>query len=208
MRFFGRRRLLDNRDFWNRRYRTDPALGSGVGSRGEVAAYKRNLVETEWRSIGGGSVLDIGFGDLEMLDISVFDRYLGVDISDVAIERAQRRYPQHQFVHADFGGRREPDVPAADLVLCFDVLIHQFDPEAYQRIVERIVRRTRRVGIVAGYNREPQNPGPITTFHEPVRRTLRRCGAREISRIGSYRGIAVMRFEGPAGPTVATDPAA
>jgi len=192
---------LDNRMFWNNRYRSDPERGSGVGSRGDLAQRKRELVEQTWRDYGQGSVLDVGFGDLEVLDLSVFTSYVGVDIADVAVERGQEKYPQHTFVRADFGDAAEPELPitGADVVLCFDVLIHQFDPESYRRIIERLVRFTRRVGLVAAYDNPPAKGSPIVAYHEPVSTTLKRAGAKNLEPVMSYRGLRVIRYEPPAG---------
>jgi SAM-dependent methyltransferase len=190
---------FDNRSFWNERYRTDPELGSGIGSRGDLAARKRDLVEDTWKNSGRGSVLDVGFGDLQVLDLSVFNDYVGVDVSDVAVEAARERYPQHRFVNADFTGPEEPSLPVdgADLVLCFDVLIHQFDPDGYRRMVQRLVRHTRQVGLVSGYDDPPVRGGPIIAFHEPLSATLAAAGATGIESVMSYRGVQVFRF-GPA----------
>lgn len=156
---------------------------------------KRALVEKIWTDFGRGSVLDVGFGDLQVLDVSVFPTYTGVDVSDVAVAAARERYPQHTFLNANFAGRSEPDVPPADMVLCFDVLIHQFDRKDYQRMVRRLVARTRRVGIVSAYDNPPRKGGPIIAFHEPVSTTLREAGAVNITKVAGYRGVAVMQFE-------------
>jgi hypothetical protein len=195
-RLFSRSRF-DNRQFWNNRYSTDPELGSGVGSRGELAMRKRALVERTWRRWGRGSILDVGFGDLEVLDLGVFKRYTGVDVSDVAVARAQQRFPQHTFVKADFAGKRDPSLPisGAKVVLCFDVVIHQFDADGYRCMVERIVRLTRRVGLISGYDDPPRKGGPIIAFHEPLSQTLERAGATNITRVMAYRGVHVFRFE-------------
>lgn len=188
------RRGLDNSSFWDDRYLTNPELGSGIGSRGEVAARKRALIEGIYEDEGRGSVLDIGFGDLQVLDPSRFDTYTGVDVSQVAVERARERYPQHTFVHADFAARAEPDVAPADFVLCFDVLIHQFDAKAYRRMVERIVNRTRRTGLVSANDRPPRRNSPMVAYHEPISMTLARAGATDLGYVAGYHGVAVFRF--------------
>jgi hypothetical protein len=195
-----RRTALDNRLFWNNRYSSKPELGSGIGSRGDLAQRKRELVEQTWRAYGQGSVLDVGFGDLEVLDLGVFTTYVGVDIADVAVERGREAFPHHTFVRADFGDAAEPELPitGADLVLCFDVLIHQFDPDSYRRIIERLVRFTRRVGLVAAYDTPPAKGSPIVAYHEPVSTTLERAGAKNLEPVMSYRGLRVLRYEPPA----------
>jgi hypothetical protein len=200
MRWFRRRdsdsSTLENRTFWNTRYRTNPSLGSGIGSRGELAAQKRALVEDAWIASGEHSILDVGFGDLKVLDLSRFHDYIGIDVSDVAVDNARRRYPNHIFIRADFAGEADPEVPKANLVVCLDVLIHQLDAAAYRRMVRRLVEHGRRCGLVSGYDGPPPPDfaSNITAFHEPLSQTLSHAGATTLTRVGEYRGLTAFRF--------------
>jgi 2-polyprenyl-3-methyl-5-hydroxy-6-metoxy-1,4-benzoquinol methylase len=80
----------------------------------------------------GGSLLEIGCGDglfLEQLDRSRFTRYRGVDISSVAIDRAQRLADERTiFTCAD----AEAFVPDGtfDLIIFNEVLEYFLDPLA------------------------------------------------------------------------------
>jgi SAM-dependent methyltransferase len=120
-------REFDNRSFWNRRYSERPEIGSGPGSRGYVIPYKRRLVAEALRSGAIRSVLDIGCGDLCFHDPSLFApiRYVGVDISEVVVEKNRQAFPGLEFVVHDVAAA--PLAMKADLVLCFDVLIHQLE---------------------------------------------------------------------------------
>lgn len=200
MRWFRRRAAdhdeYENRSFWNTRYRSDPDLGSGVGSRGELAARKRALVEQVWTKAGQLALLDVGFGDLNVLDLARFPNYVGVDVSDVAVQNAQSRFPDKTFVRADFAAEPDPKVPDADMVLCLDVLIHQLDGDAYRRMVRRLVSHARSVGLVSGYDRAPdaEHASEITAYHEPLTHTLTQAGACNLVNVAEYRGLTMILF--------------
>lgn len=195
--------MFDNRRFWDDRYSSKDPLGSGIGSRGDLADLKREIVESEWERAGSGSVLDIGFGDLRVLDPSVFPRYVGVDVSEVAVRTARERFPRHQFVAADFAALLEPDVAPADFVICLDVLIHQTDSRGYRRMIQRVVSRVLAVGLASGYEAEPsaQHMSEICAFHEPISVSLIAAGATAVEAIAEYRGLTLMRFSGPPAGT-------
>jgi SAM-dependent methyltransferase len=189
------RRGFSNARFWNERYFTNPELGSGLGSRGAPLAWKRALLARLVAERRPASLLDVGCGDGEATAELALERFLGIDVAERAIELARRRFPRRRFAAGDF---LELEVEAADFCLCLDVLIHQPDPEVYRALARKLVARTRRFGVVSGYQSPPEHPSPITFFHEPLAQTLRRCGAREVHRIGSYRETEVLLYTADA----------
>lgn len=120
-----------DRDFWNKRYQECPALGSGPSSRGYVIPYKRGLVRDALVRFDVASILDIGCGDLCWLDDQILRicAYTGVDISEIIVARNRERYPFATFLVRDFS--ESPLAAAADMVVCFDVLIHQIDRDLF-----------------------------------------------------------------------------
>jgi hypothetical protein len=139
---------LDNGTFWNERYRLLPQLGSGPGSRGYAARYKNALVKETLRE-GLYSIVDIGCGDLCWLDRDILKgrRYVGLDISTVAIERAKAAYPSLQFVVHDVTA--QPLDVASDLVVSFDVLIHQIDLASFRAALGNILAAIGKIGLVS-----------------------------------------------------------
>ncbi|MEL7409485.1 MAG: class I SAM-dependent methyltransferase, partial [Cyanobacteria bacterium J06558_2] len=113
-------RCFNNQIFWSFRYQMYAELGSGVGSRGENLNYKRELL----RKLGietSQSILDVGCGDLEVIKAFKLSNYTGVDISSQAIELARQKRPDLNFILLE----NNLSIPAADLVICLEVLIHQ-----------------------------------------------------------------------------------
>ena len=135
---------MDNRAFWNKRYEENPWLGSGPGSRGIGQFYKAQLLRDCVMKGGVTSIVDVGCGDMCWLGtrlLSVNDlrgiRFKGLDISDVVVRRNRTAFPELEFEVFDLG--KEPLGEKADLVLCFDVLLHQTSLEGFKRCLEHLL---------------------------------------------------------------------
>ncbi len=149
---------MDNAKFWDDRYRSFPQLGSGPGSRGYAASCKNRLVKAVIKQVGISSVVDIGCGDLCWLDREVLEScsYVGLDISAVAIERAKALYPALQFSVYDV--TTQPLNIRGDLVVSFDVLIHQIEPHLFRLALGNILAAIGRIGLVS-YVTPPMSDG-------------------------------------------------
>jgi 2-polyprenyl-3-methyl-5-hydroxy-6-metoxy-1,4-benzoquinol methylase len=123
---------FQNALFWNRRYATHPERGSGLGSRGQNAAYKRELLRAQGIE-AFGSILDIGCGDLEVVSQLNLRNYTGVDVSLQSIIRARMKRPDWNFVLHE-----GQEIGNADPVLCLEVLIHQRTLTEYRSLVRML----------------------------------------------------------------------
>ena len=159
---------MDNRAFWNERYRTLPWLGSGPGSRGISQQYKASLLRKALLKNDITSVVDVGCGDLCWLRtdrLSVNDlegiRYVGLDISEAAVDANRRTFPELEFELYDLG--RDPLPIHADLVLCFDVLIHQTSREQFTTCLNHLLDGIPRHALVSYKN--PDRPREAVMPH-------------------------------------------
>lgn len=183
---------FDNRVFWDLRYRRFPERGSGIGSRDGNLVYKRGLL-IEQGVESASSVLDVGCGDLEVVKALQISNYLGIDQSSEAIEIARRTRPDWQFRKG-----AAADVPTADVVLCFEVLIHQDKWEAYDELIAILAAKTRNSLLVSGYaaNDESIRQNPMLFFHEPLAASLRRTGRfRSVREVGRHSNVVVYRCD-------------
>jgi hypothetical protein len=187
---------FDNRAFWNERYRNDPQRGSGLGSRGAPRALKESLIQRSIESTGAASILDVGCGDLASVAGLSSATYVGIDISEEVVRANQVKRPDWVFLCGDFVQLSRSHALRADLVLCFDVLIHQHEFAAYEAFVFRLVQCCGGTGLIGAFQTPPraQYRSEITAFHEPITRTLARAGAKEIRVIASYRDTVVAQF--------------
>ncbi len=98
---------------------------SGLGSTLENAAPYMQFVENFMRANDIRSVVDVGCGDwtfsqhIQWGDVS----YVGFDVVKPVIEANQMKFSTEKikFIHADIV---QTALPAADLLLCKDVLMH------------------------------------------------------------------------------------
>jgi Methyltransferase domain len=185
-----RRAGFDNARFWNFRYAEHPELGSGLGSRGRNAHAKRKLLLEALAETAPASVLDVGCGDLTVTGDLPLERYVGLDVSAEAVRIARARRPDWRFVVGDL---LETEVPAAETVLCFDVLIHERDPGRYRAAVARLAALAERELIVGAYNQPPWLRSAMAFYHEPITATLLASGAFSLEIIGGYRDTTVVR---------------
>lgn len=156
---------LNNRIFWSFRYQMFAELGSGVGSRGDNLLYKRSLLQTLGIE-NGQSILDVGCGDLEVIKTLNLPNYTGVDISPQAIELARRKRPDLNFVSLN----HDEHLPAADLVICLEVLIHQQNFNDYQKLIDFLIQKTTSKLIVSGYTTKPphHDTNHMINFYESL----------------------------------------
>ncbi len=186
---------FNNKVFWSFRYKAFPELGSGVGSREQNLEYKRALLH----QLGieeSPSILDVGCGDLEVIKTLNLHRYTGIDVSTNAIEIAQKKRPDLKFML--YTGKNDALIPAADTVLCFEVLIHQKTSEEYSKIINFLAQKTQRRLIVSGYTEKQvhHDQNHMISYHESLFDSLRKTGKfSTISKVGSHPGIDVVLAE-------------
>ncbi len=159
-----------NKTFWDWRYRSNAALGSGVGSRGAPLEEKRRVLREVVRRVEPASVLDVGCGDGEATRGLRLPDYTGLDISEEAIRLASATRPDGSFhvaTIADWQG-------TAELTICLDVLIHQPNVDVYRSTVAALLAATTRVLLISGYQDAPSSVSPMIHFHEPLSHTIER----------------------------------
>lgn len=155
--------------FWEWRYRDDPDLGSGVGSRGPALREKRELLTALIGLLRPVSVLDVGCGDGAATQGIPIARYVGIDLSPTAVERARLGRPDGEFR----AGTLSDNYADADLTLCLDVLIHQSAAKTYEDLVRTLCSGSGAV-LLSGLQRPPGRTTAMVHFHEPLSRTIKR----------------------------------
>jgi len=176
--------------FWEFRYQHFKELGSGVGSRGDVLLEKRKILKDCFFNSEQLSVLDVGCGDLEIIQIFDFKDYLGLDLSPQVIEIAKQKRPDWNFqliTNSSFS------VEPKDIVMCIDVLIHQPDFKSYTTLLNNLILHTNKRLIIGAYNSPPLKTSDITFYFEPIEESIKKSGAfAEIIKVGYYRDTTLI----------------
>jgi hypothetical protein len=178
--------------FWDFRYRRFPERGSGVGSRGANLQYKRELLKAQDVELAS-SVLDVGCGDVEVVRDLRLQNYTGIDRSPASLAIASAARPDWHFLEAP-----ALDVEPADLVLCFEVAIHQQTLEDYRGLIAFLADKAKRTLIVSGYDgpTEKISANHMLYYHEPLYESLQATGRfSSISRIGAHSDVVVYRCD-------------
>ena len=143
--FFG-----SSRQYWERRYRL--CGDSGVGSHGQEAAYKAEILNAFVRDKNVGSAIELGCGDGHLLSLVGYPRYLGLDVSRTAIERCARQFAgdsTKSFLWYDpTAGANLYDFLQADLTLSLDVIFHLVEDAVYESYLGNLFGMSRRYVIV------------------------------------------------------------
>ena len=181
---------FNNEVFWNNRYEKLPKLGSGIGSRGNCLKEKIYILKQIFNFNENKSVLDVGCGDLEVVKNFNLKHYTGIDISKAAIDLCKQKKPEWNFLLGDI---LQLNLDLADIVICFDVLIHQPSKQKYLDIVKKLSELCKDKLIVAAYNTPPTFKSEITFYYESIFETMKNLKVfSEISVVGSYRDTDIV----------------
>ena len=183
-------KYLDNKLFWDLRYQMYPELGSGVGSRGDILEAKKKLLKYVSYGFYDKQIIDVGCGDLELTKDIPYKKYLGLDVSEKALEICKKKKPEWSFLHTSI---EDEAVPEADLIICFDVLIHQSTREDFDRLLNNMIRKAGKRLIIGAYNSKPKYTSAITHYYEPVEDLIRKSNKfDEIAKVYEYRDVSVI----------------
>ena len=103
----------------------DPESISGPGSTLSRTSAFRDQLALLLRTINARSVLDAACGDfnwMKEIDLSL-DHYIGVDIVPEIVAANQRRYASSTVTFLDLDIAAD-EIPAVDVILCRDCLVH------------------------------------------------------------------------------------
>ena len=143
------------RAFWNRRYSAFTLsesgwLGAGEGLNDRIYACKRQALGRALASLGLTrqhvfSVLDAGCGQGRFASIYREDypraTYVGVDISDRAVEHLRESMPDGEFHAADLCEWRDPLERTFDVVQSFEVLHLMLEAETTERAIASLASK-------------------------------------------------------------------
>jgi SAM-dependent methyltransferase len=174
--------VYDPRRYWVSRHQELAGDIRSVGNKGKSiveneegyrrrGAALRAYIIRRLGPVRGKSALEFGCGigmmaeGLAPLELE----YTGVDISDVALEQAQRRCPRAMFHRADIIDF-QPD-RRSDLVLISSVLCHMVEPAHWRAVIGNMTRAVERDGAILLAEDLPPT-SPIRYSNYVLHRTL------------------------------------
>lgn len=131
-------------DYWNKRYKLGGDSGSGSG--GKAAEYKAAVINKFVADHGIHSVIEFGCGDGRQLLLSAYEGYLGLDVSDNALDRCRELFSRDSSKR--FMPMQQYAGEQADLSMSLDVLFHLVEDKVYFDYLDRLFAAGRRYVVV------------------------------------------------------------
>lgn len=141
-------------EYWDSRYRK--GRNSGAGSYGRLQRYKARFINDLVRLNQVRDIIDFGTGDGSFASQISCPLYVGVDVSQTAIERNRERFSGRQDLR--FCNVAELDGEARrDLALSLAVIYHLVEDEVFERYMSNLFLFAKRFVVIYASNRD-RNP--------------------------------------------------
>lgn len=156
------RQFKGSTSYWEHRYAQGGT--SGRGSAGALARFKAEQVNRLVREHDVNTVLELGCGDGQQLDLLEIPDYVGVDVSPTAVEACHRQF-------ADIPGRRffvagEETLPRAEMSLSMQVLLHLVEDDVFDRYMRDLFGSATRLVVIADADTEYDSAWPHQRFRQ------------------------------------------
>lgn len=143
-------------DWWERNYAAGGT--SGEGSYGILAEFKAGFLNKLVADENIATVIEFGCGDGNQLDLASYPRYLGIDVSQTAVQLCAQRFlgdPTKTFLTlANYKGEK------AECALSLDVIYHLVEDRVFHEYMDRLFAAAERHVIIYSTNHdESYGPG-------------------------------------------------
>ena len=137
-----------SQSYWDRRYRVGG--NSGLGSYGELALFKAEVLNDFVAREEIRSVIEFGCGDGHQLTLAQYPRYLGFDVSAVAVQMCQTLFAGDTA--KEFKSIEEYNRETADAALSLDVIYHLVEDQVFYKYMETLFNSASKWVVVYSSN--------------------------------------------------------
>lgn len=143
-----RRQFPGSSTYWDNRYKQGGT--SGLGSYGKLAEFKASVLNDFVLQSNIQSVIEFGCGDGNQLLLASYPKYLGLDVSESAIEMCRQVFANDEsksFKHvSEYRGEQ------ADLSLSLDVIFHLVEDPVFDKYMGQLFDASTRNVVVYSSN--------------------------------------------------------
>ena len=137
-------------EYWESRYSTGG--DSGVGSYGQFAEFKADVLNEFVAAQRVQSVIEFGCGDGNQLSLADYPSYVGFDVSGTAIHKCKERFKKDP--HKSFRLMSEYQGEVAELALSLDVIYHLVEEAVFEDYMRTLFAGASRFVIVYSSDRD------------------------------------------------------
>lgn len=102
------------------------------------------------------TIMDFGCGSGNMLSeimkLNPKSKYIGIDVSDIAIKKIKERFPKEIFFAVEDGGKIPVKTGSVDFILALDVIEHVYNTKETLSELARILKPGGRILITTPYH--------------------------------------------------------
>jgi hypothetical protein len=141
--------FTNSSNYWDRRYKFGGI--SGPGSYGRLAEFKAEVINRFIYEHHITSLIEFGCGDGNQLKLLNVERYTGVDISPIVIEKCRKEFYFDDTRH--FFTMDSITTHNADLALSLDVIYHLVEDGVFNHYMTTLFDASNRFVIIYSINR-------------------------------------------------------
>jgi hypothetical protein len=143
--------MFYSKEYWNERYVNGE--NSGLGSYGELAKFKANIINNFIEKNKIQSIIDYGVGDGNQLKLINTENkiYTGIDVSTFIVFKCKNIFKDDKtkmFLHT----HNINNNLKADLVLSCDVIYHLIEEEVYKEYMDKMFSMSNKYVIIYAPN--------------------------------------------------------
>jgi len=147
------RQFSGSEKYWVERY--ERGGNSGAGSHNKLAQFKAEVLNNFVKEQNIRSVIEYGCGDGNQLRLATYQRYLGFDVSPVALSQCKDIF--HDDSTKSFKLMSDYNGEVAELTLSLDVVYHLIEDEVFESFMRRLFDSSTRFVIVYSSNKNEQD---------------------------------------------------
>ena len=151
--------------YWEQRYAEGG--NSGGGSFGNLAKFKAETLNSFVKERDIKSVIEFGCGDGNQLSLADYPKYIGLDVSETAIQLSKKRFENDKtkefFVYVPENFAAGTGEFQMDMSMSLDVVYHLVEDSIFEQHMRHLFACSKRYVIVysTDYGSEEQNDAHV-----------------------------------------------
>ncbi len=155
-------------EYWEKRYKSGG--NSGAGSYNELAVFKSEVLNNALADYNINRITDFGCGDGHQLSLIKISSYIGLDVSQTAINQCTRLFhtdlTKSFFLYESGAFKDNHHLFRSDAAISIDVIFHLVELPVYEKYLSDLFSSALKLVIIYGADLDYQP----TTAHELYRK--------------------------------------